>query len=120
MLVIYSMIPGVQVDDILLAVRPFPGQLVVISYLDKFLGTNLETILKDQGIKTVIVVGTVAHGAVLHTSGEAALRGFQVDVPVDLMSAELLYAEQYTAWHLVNAPVISERIILTRSDLIGF
>ncbi len=93
MLVIYSMIPGVQVDDILLAVRPFPGQLVVTSYLDKFLGTNLDTILKDQGIKTVIVVGTAAHGAVLHTSGEAALRGFQVDVPVDLMSAELLYAD---------------------------
>jgi len=118
--VVYSLVPGAQVDDVLPAVRPLPGQPVVTSGPDKFLGTNLDAILKGQNTKTVIVAGTAAHGAVLATSSEAALRGFEVDVPVDLMSAELLYAEQYTAWHLVNAPVISAHITLTRSDLITF
>ncbi len=93
---------------------------MVTSGVNKFLGTDLETILKGRNIKTVIAFGTTAQGAVLHTSSEAALRGFQVLVPVDLVSAELLYAEQYTAWHLGNAPVISDRITLTRSDLIRF
>ncbi len=34
---------------------------------DKFLHTDLEKILKDKGIKTVIAVGTSANGAVLYT-----------------------------------------------------
>ena len=35
--------------------------------------------LKDKGIKTVIVVGTAANGAVLYTGSGAALRGYQGD-----------------------------------------
>jgi hypothetical protein len=41
-------------------------------------------------------------------------------VPVDLMSGSTTYAEQYTAWHLTNSPVIPANITLTRSDLIHF
>ena len=66
--------------------------------------------LKDKGITTVIVVGTLANGGVLHTASEAALRGFKVVVPVDGMSSpnlDTLYTEQYTAWHLANAPVFA-------------
>jgi nicotinamidase-related amidase len=119
-LVVYSVIPGGQLSDILPEVRPLPGQPLVTSGPDKFLGTNLEEILKGHGIKAVIVSGTAAHGAVLATSSEAAMRGFNVYLPVDLMSAELTYAEQYTAWHLTHAPVFSPRVTLTRSDLIHF
>ena len=119
-LVVYSVIPGGQLADILPEVRPLPGQPLVASGPDKFLGTNLEEILKGRGIKAVIVAGTAAHGAVLATGSEAAMRGFNVYLPVDLMSAELTYAEQYTAWHLTHAPVFSPRVTLTRSDLIHF
>ena len=120
MLVVYSVIVGSQVEDVLPAVRPFPGQPMVTAGPDKFLGTNLDAILKGQNIKAIIVAGISANGAVLNTSSAAALRGLQVYVPVDLMSATLTYAEQYTAWHLANAPGISARITLTRSDLIRF
>lgn len=120
MAVVYSVIPGGRVDDILSEVRPFPGQPLVAAGPDKFLGTDLEAILKGRGIKAVIISGTAAHGAVLATGSEAALRGFEVYVPVDLMSAETTYAEQYTAWHLTHAPVFSPRVTLTRSDLIHF
>lgn len=119
-LIVYSVVPGGQLDDILPGVRPMPGAPLVTSGPDKFLGTDLEAILKGHGITAVIVSGTAAQGAVLATSEEAALRGFNVYVPVDLMSAELLYAEQYTAWHLTHAPVFSPRVTLTRSDLITF
>ena len=81
---------------------------------DKFLGTDLDKILREKGIKTVIVVGTAAHGAVLTTATAAALRGFSVVVPVDGLSSETPYAEQYTVWNLVNAPVIAPRVTLAR------
>jgi nicotinamidase-related amidase len=93
------------------------GEAVVISGPDKFMGTDLEKILKEKGIQTVIVTGTAAHGAVLYTASGAALRGMQVLLPVDGMSAENTYAEQYTAWHLANAPRVSTKVILTKIDL---
>jgi nicotinamidase-related amidase len=93
---------------------------VMSSGLDKFVGTELESILKQKGIKTVIIVGTAAHGAVLYTATAAATRGFQVIVPLDGISADIPYAEQYTAWHLANAPRIDTFMTLTTLDDVKF
>ena len=84
------------------------------------MGTDLQKILADKGIKRVVVVGTAAHGAVLHTASGAALRGLDVVVPVDGMSAAEVYPEQYTAWHLANAPVVGQRVTLTRIDMVRY
>jgi len=116
--VVYSLSPGAATADIAQVLAPRADEPVVASGPDKFLGTGLEKILKDKGIKTVIVVGTAAHGAVLYTASAAALRGFSVIVPVDGMSAENPYAEQYVAWNLVNAPRVSTQTTLTKIDLI--
>jgi len=83
---------------------------------DKFINTDLEAQLRAKGIKTVICIGSAAHGAVLHTAASAAFRGFDVIVPVDLMASENTYAEQYTAWHLVNAPRLVDKVKLTQLD----
>ncbi|HEY3246846.1 MAG TPA: isochorismatase family protein [bacterium] len=121
MFVVYSMTnPPTTVDNILPLIRPVGGEPVVAANADKFVGTNLEQLLRDHGIRTVIVTGTAANGAVLYTASAAALRGFQVIVPVDGMSADSLYVEQYVVWHLANAPTIGARVTLTRSDLISF
>ncbi len=84
------------------------------------MGTDLETVLRDKGITSVIVTGTAAHGAVLYTASGAALRGLRVIVPVEGMSAENTYAEQYTAWHLSNAPRVSSQVTLTKIGMISF
>lgn len=118
--VIYSLTVGREVGDILLLIRPLGNEPVVTAGADKFIGTNLEQLLRDRGIRTVIVVGTAAHGAVLYTASGAAFRGLSVIVPVDGMSAETLYIEQYTAWHLANAPTGSARVTLTTTDQIRF
>ena len=115
--VIYSLGTGTAAD-IYQEVAPQGGDPVVTSGPDKFLGTDLEKVLKDKGVQTVIVVGTAAHGAVIYTASGAALRGFKVVVPVEGMSAENTYAEQYTAWHLVNAPLVSRQVTLTKTDMI--
>jgi len=119
MSVIHSLARG-TVADIHPEVTPQAGEPVVMSGPDKFLGTDLEKILKEKGITTVIIVGTGANGAVLYTSSAAALRGLRAVVPVDGMSANTLYVEQYVAWHLTNAPRVSEQVTLTRIDMIQF
>ena len=87
---------------------------------DKFVGIDLDMILKGKNIKTLIAVGTAAEGAVLHTAAGAAFRGYDVVVPVDGMSSTNLYAEQYTAWHLTNAPRLPDHVKLTKVDMIKF
>jgi len=87
---------------------------------DKFVGIDLDTILKGKNVKTLITVGTAAEGAVLHTAAGAAFRGYDVVVPVDGMSSTNLYAEQYTAWHLANAPRLPDHVKLTKVDMIKF
>jgi nicotinamidase-related amidase len=116
--VIYSATTTSTAADILNEVAPLGGEPLVQTRADKFFKTDLEKILNDKGIKTVIVVGTGAHGAVLYTGSQAAFRGLQVIVPVDGMSSENTYFEQYTAYHLTNAPGVGEQVTLTKFDMI--
>jgi len=117
--VIYSLGGKATPADIWKEVAPREGEPIVESSADKFFKTDLEKILKEKGIKTVIVVGTWANGAVLYTSSGAAIRGFQVIVPVDGMSAPSTYIEQYVTWHIANSPA-TRGMTLTRIDMIQF
>jgi nicotinamidase-related amidase len=98
------------------------GEWVVRGGADKFIGSDIEQRLKDKGIRTVIVAGTSAQGAVVGTSNGSVQRGFKAVVPVDGMSAEEPYNEQYAAWHLSKGgpAVLTDSVTLTRSDLIKF
>jgi len=118
--VMYSLSAGAATTDIAQELAPQSGEPAVTSGPDKFMGTDLEKLLKEKNIQTVIVSGTAAHGAVLYTASSAALRGIKVIVPVDGLSAETMYPEQYTVWHLSNAPRVSGQVTITRSDLIKF
>jgi nicotinamidase-related amidase len=121
-LIIYSVaVPNSVATDVLKDLTPAAGEQVLPPLgPDKFINSDLEKTLKDKGIKTVVAMGTQAQTSVLHTGGEAALRGFKVIVPVDAMSADDLFPEAYTAWHLSTAARISNQTTLTRLDMIGF
>jgi nicotinamidase-related amidase len=118
--VIHSYTTSSSPSDFLPEVAPATGEPLVRASADKFVGTDLEKILRDKGIKTVIVVGTAAHGAVISTASQAAFRGFKVIVPVDGKSSENLYFEQYTAYHLNTAPGVGQQVTLTKFDMIQF
>ena len=119
-------VPAPVIGDTLPAVAPKGNEPVIVSFVDKFMlgdkDTGLAAILKDKGITTVIAVGSAAHGAVLYTASAAALRGFNVIVPVDGMTTvgEDIYVEQYVAYNLTHAPVLSPKVTLTRIDMISF
>lgn len=117
--VVYSLTSRGKPEDILPEVAPLSGEPVVKSSVDKFYGTDLQKILKEKGIKTVIIVGTAANGAVLGTAIAAAMRRLNIIVPVDGMS-DKPYSEQYVAYHLVNAPGTRNRTTLTKISMIEF
>ena len=118
--VVYTLGGGGKPSDLAKDLAPNANEPVFLAGLDKFSGSDLEKILKDKGIKTVIVVGTAAHGAVIYTASRAALLGMKVIVPVDGISADVPYAEQYVLWQLVNAPVIGPAFTLTTLDQVTF
>jgi nicotinamidase-related amidase len=101
---------------------PRDGEWVAQRGPDKFLGSGLDERLKARGIKTVIVCGTSAQGVVIGTGSGSAQRGYKVIVPVDCMSSEDPYMEQYAAWHMFKGgpAIVTDQTTLTRSDMIKF
>jgi len=89
---------------------------------DKFIGSNLEEKLKAGGIKTVIVCGTSFQGVGIGTGGGAAQRGYKVIIPIDCLSSEDTYMEQYAAFHLFKGgPAgVTSQVTMTRSTMVKF
>lgn len=120
-MVVYSVAGAAAPDKILTDIAPAAGDPVVRGSVDKFVGSDLEKMLKDKGIQSVIVTGTGAHGAVLYTASAAAVKKFKVIVPVDGMSSEDLYFEQVSAWLLAKGTGgIGPQVTLTKTDMIKF
>lgn len=120
MAVVFATGPTGKRADILPDVAPLESEVVVASGVDKFANTELEKVLKAAATQTVIATGTSAHGAVLYTASAASLRGLKVVLPVDGMSADTAYIEQFVAVHMTTAPLVSRNVTLTKLELIRF
>ncbi len=122
MYVIYSVaLKNTAAKDIMPDITPKAGEPVLPSLgPDKFLNSNFEKMLRDNKITTIIINGTSAESTVLHTGGEAALRGFNVVAPVDGMSSNTAFVEAYTAYHLVNTARVKNKTELTSVDMISY
>ena len=124
-MVFYSLVGGdnpTPADIVDSGIAPRDGEWVFQRGPDKYLGSGLDERLKARGIKTVIVCGTSAQGVVIGTGSGSAQRGYKVIVPVDCMSSEDPYMEQYAAWHMFKGgpAIVTEQTTLTRSDMIKF
>jgi hypothetical protein len=109
-------------------VAPRAGDPKVTGRADKFFNTKLASILRSHGIRTVVIVGTAANGAVLYTAFGANLRGYTAVVAEDGISADP-FVMLYTEYQLLNQPglanppnrpLAADRVTLSRSDLITF
>jgi nicotinamidase-related amidase len=125
MMVVFNLTGAGRVEDMVdLSLAPRAGEFMVKGSggADKFVNSNLDAALKDKGIKTVIVTGTSAQGAVGGTTNGAAQRGYKAVVPVDTMSGEDAFNELYAIWHIYQGgPVnLTSNSTVTRSDLIAF
>ena len=118
--VIYTVTATSSMADVLPPVAALPNEPHVQSTPDKFLNTDLDKMLKESGIKTVIVMGTAAHGAVLVTAAEATMRGYDVVFAEDAVSGDSPFVEQAVINLMLTGPTMSAHTTLSRSDLIGF
>ena len=121
--VVYSfgnVTPGRSIEDTRPEVAPRPGEPYVQTGPNKYLKTNLDEMLQQRGIKTVIITGTAAHGAVLHTADESVFRGYKTVVPVDAISAETLFIEQYVVHHFTRGSRVADATTLTTVGQITF
>lgn len=118
--VVYSLTANTTTADVIKDVAPMAEEPHVLSGPNKFRNTELEKILRDRGIATVIVAGTAANGAVLQTAFGAVGRGINVIAPVDGLSSVDAFADLTTVYMFSNAPALSAKSTLTRSDLIKF
>jgi nicotinamidase-related amidase len=119
-LVVYTEYPPNTLSSVLPQVAAQGSEPNFIAVADKFINTDLDQLLKSKGIKTLVIVGVVANGAVLNTASDAAQRGYKVVVAVDGMSGMSPYAEAYTATQLTTAPTVANNVTLTRTGMVKF
>jgi nicotinamidase-related amidase len=125
MMVVFNLTGAGKIEEMVdPSLAPRAGEFMVKGSggADKFVNSNLDAGLKEKGIKTVIVTGTSAQGAVGGTTNGAAQRGYKAVVPVDCMSGEEAFNELYAIWHIYKGgPVnLTSNATVTRSDLISF
>lgn len=121
----YSLVGGEKADPsgmVDQSFAPHEGEWARTAGPDKFMGTDLEQKLKAKGIKTAIICGTSFQGVGIGTGSGLAQRGYKVIVPVDCLSSEDTYNEQYAAWHMFKGgpAVVTMNSTLTRSAMVKF
>ena len=122
MFVVYSVaLPNTGEKDMMPEIAPRAGEPILPPLgPDKFLNSDFEKMLREKGVQTIILNGTAAQSTVLHTGGAAALRGFNVVVPIEGMASNDAFPELYTAYHLTTAARIDAKVTLTRVDMISY
>jgi nicotinamidase-related amidase len=125
MMVVYNLTGAGKIEDMVdPSLAPRAGEHLIKNGrgANKWYNSDLEDALKAKGIRTVIITGTSAQGAVAGTTQGATERGFKAIVPVDGMSAEDAFNELYAVYHLAKGgPVnLTNNATVTRSDLIKF
>lgn len=120
-LIVYTLTSSSTAADIPKSIAPQPGDPVLPSAgPDKFMGNDMENILKERGIKTVVTTGTGAHTSVLYTGAAAALRGYDVIVPIDVIASDQAYQEQYTLLNLTTTSRVMNKVVLTTTPMLKF
>lgn len=118
--VVFTLGGGGKPADLPKDLAPVGDEPVFLAGVDKFYNSGLEGILKQKGVQTVVIVGTAANGGVFYTATSAAMRGLKVILPLDGISGDTPYVEQYAAWHFANVPVLAPAMTLTTLDQITF
>ena len=118
--VVYTTGGGGKPESIAEELKPMAGEPGIPGVSDKFYNTNLDKVLADKGVKTVVVTGVASNGAVLFTAVGAVRRDLGVVVPLDAGSAPNPYAEQLTAWQLANSPGQVGKIKITLTSKVTF
>jgi nicotinamidase-related amidase len=125
--------PGAEGNEVKEIVEPLPGERVVKKNVNSaFIGTDLESQLRNKGIQTVVIVGLTTDHCVSTTARMAGNMGFDVYVVSDATAtfdrlgpdckkykADLVHAVNLTSLNNEFANVIDTDDLLKRLRSIG-
>jgi nicotinamidase-related amidase len=95
---------------------------------DKFFDSNLDYILRQAGITTLVLTGISSNSGVMYTAAAAIQRGYKVVVASDGISGATDLATSVALWQLLhgpganpqNVPLQARAVTLSRTDLIEY
>ncbi len=89
---------------------------------DKFWGGDLQNVLKEKGIKTLVITGASTNGAVLYTASTAArIYRYNIIIPLDGVIARTQYEQEYPIHQFTVLPSgASKQFQFTNLSMISF
>jgi nicotinamidase-related amidase len=107
----YHAIRGSWGHEIIGEIAPHPGETVIDKGRSSgFIGTNLDMVLRSNGIKTVVITGMATHACVESTARDAGFFDYYVVVVRDAVAD---YREDL---HQASLLTLSQRVILADSS----
>jgi len=113
---------GTEGARVIPELAPQPGEHISpkTSY-SAFYGTDLEHVLSDRGITTLVLTGVLTNCCIQYIAGEAFVRGYRIIVPPDCVEAltekEHTDALDYiTFWNKAETPTSKELVAALASD----
>jgi nicotinamidase-related amidase len=124
MFIVYTVAPhfkGTPDERMPYAFKQQPDEPVLFPRaFDKFYGGELQSLLENRGIKTVIVTGASSNQAVLYTATSAARPfGYDVVVPTDGLIARGEYQHEFTLYQFtILGAGVAQKFRITEFDKI--
>nr|WP_275689996.1 cysteine hydrolase [Diaminobutyricibacter tongyongensis] len=82
-------VPGTRGHEFAYEFLPKPGELVVRKYRSSgFWGTNLDLVLRSNGIETVVVAGCTTEGCIESTARDAMFNDYYVVIAEDCVGSD--------------------------------
>jgi nicotinamidase-related amidase len=107
-------VPGSAGHEFAEGFAPLPGELVVRKYRSSaFWGTNLEMLLRSNGIQTVVVSGCTTEGCVESTARDAMFNDHYVVIATDCVASD------DRAQHDASMLLMRHRFDMATADQIG-
>ncbi len=89
---------------------------------DKFVGGELESLLKQKNAKTLIITGSSSNTAVLYTATTAArIHRYPIVIPMDGINANTPYEQEYSIHQFTVMPNAANKLFqFTKLSMITF
>jgi len=114
---------GTPLGEVAAPLKRREGETVIYpDGFDKFHGGELQAMLKEKGVKTVVVTGASTNSAVMYTARTAArMHRYAVVIPMDGMVATTNYEQEYTFHQFTVLPSDSaKQFQFTKLEMVAF
>ena len=114
---------GKPIGELATPLKRKEGETVIYpDGFDKFIGGELQAILKEKGAQTLIVTGSSTNSAVLYTATTAArIYRYSVVIPMDGVNANSRYEQEYAIHQFTVLPSEANKLFrFTNLSMISF